>query len=453
VPVPLAVLLTALALPVENTDLERIPTVAVIERIPLGVPKNKVALTVHSLNMSLELTVPGDPRALYARVQNADPQLCPSLIRLENGILLRCRTPRIEALLDVREGKTVLEIHELRGLPWREEGDQIWFFYNPIGLKFGNACPGDTPASRGECHFKAGRMTEAALEFRKGINTESRKLSALRLGDIALRSNDAVTAVAWYQLVGAFGPFGRMAQARLCELGGTCLGERRKTVFDATMLPEPLHTEMLLRGARAFAYIGAVEEAMTRLTAAMKNNSRLCENETRILCRQLIFFALQFPDATAGVEAIEAYLSLPSRTEGFLSLELLHMAAEKSAVIGAPIFAANMLAASVPWIEGVNPTGLNSHILRAAELYLIGGDRARARTLYEYAESRLGERVLDSPRWGEIAFATRNVDVRNGNDNTSPVDDMAVRDLASAYTSIARALRSRTSGNKPQESP
>jgi tetratricopeptide (TPR) repeat protein len=375
------------------------------------------------------------------------------LIRLENGILLRCRTPRVEALLDVREGKTVLEIHELRGLPWREEGDQIWFFYNPIGLKLGNACPGDTPASRGECHFKAGRMTEAALEFRKGINTESRKMSALRLGDIALRSNDAVTAVAWYQLVGAIGPYGRMAQARLCELGGTCLGERRKTVFDATMLPEPLHTEMLLRGARAFAYIGAVEEAMTRLTAAMKKNSRLCENETRVLCRQLIFFALQFPDATAGVEAIEAYINLPSRTEGFLSLELLRMAAEKAVILGAPHFAANMLAASVPWIEGVNPTGLNAHILRAAELYLLGGDRARARTLYEYAESRLGEQVVESRRWAEIAFATRNVDVRSGKNQNTSVDDMATRDLAQAYTSIARALRTRTSGSKPQESP
>ena len=447
----LAALLTVLALPVEVPDLERIPTVAVIERIALGMPPAKVNLQVHSLNMSIELSAPSDPRGLLDRVRIADPQLCPSLLRTEQGILLRCRTPRIEAQLDTLEGKAVLEIHELRGLPWRDESDQMWFFYNPIGLKLGNACPGDTPAARGECHFKAGRITEAALEFRKGLSTEHRKMCALRLGDVAIRSGDAVTAVSWYQLSGHYGPYGRMAQARLCELGGMCLGEKRKTTFDSSLLPEPLKTEMLLRGARAFAYIGAVEEAMKRLTGAMKENPKLCESDNRILCRRLVAFALQFPDATAGEEALEAYINLPARTEGFMSLELLRAAAEKAVIIGAPLFAANMMAASVPWIEGVNPQGLNEHLLRTTELYLKGSDKARARTMYEYAESRLGNRALSHPRWGEIAFATRNVDIRSGRDNSSAVSGAATKDLAEAYTNIARSLRARKGGNNQED--
>jgi hypothetical protein len=85
-------------------------------------------------------------------------------------------------------GKPVLEDPRVRGLPLSEDGDQIWFFYHPIALRFGSGCPGDTAPARGECQFKAGRFTEAALEFRKALQGEYRRLAPLRLGDISLRT-------------------------------------------------------------------------------------------------------------------------------------------------------------------------------------------------------------------------------------------------------------------------
>ena len=315
--------------PSDSPEGERVSTVAAIERLPLAVPVNRVILSVDSLAMRIDLTTTADTRAIQQRFLASDPQLCPYIHREQNAVVLQCRTPRIEARLDQTGGKPVLEIHEVRGLPLHEDGDQIWFFYHPIALHFGSGCPGDTAPARGECHFKAGRFTEAALEFRKALTGEYRRLASLRLGDISLRTGDTTTAAGWYRMAGRFGSYGRLATARLCEMGGGCLGEMRKHVFDATMLPEPLHSEMLLRGARAHAYIGAVKDSMAALVEAMRANPRVCDDETRVLCRRLVLFALKFPDLDGAVETVEAYMALPGRTEGFLSIEMVRAAAEK----------------------------------------------------------------------------------------------------------------------------
>ena len=300
-------------------------------------------------------------------------------------------------------------------------------------------------------HLKAGRLAEAAFEFRKALQGEYRRLAALRLGDISLRTGDFETAAGWYRMVGRYGSYGRMALARLCELGGGCLGEMRKHVFDATVLPEPLHGEMLLRGARAFAYIGAVKDSMTALLDAMRSNSHICDDETRALCRRIVLFALKFPDKDGGFESLEAYMTLPLRTEGYLAIEMVRAAAEKALDLGAPLFAGHLLAASVPWVEGADTDAINEHLLRATEMYLTAKDAARARTLFEYADGRLGRKRLLGPRWATVIATIEKGDGRSEDASTTD----AVRDVADAYTDLSRSLRLRQSQsqNSGSESP
>lgn len=447
----LAALLVALSAPTETPEPERVTTVSSIERLPLAVPVNKVVLSVDSLAMNITLTTTSDARGIQQRFLASNPQLCPFIDRVGNTVVVGCRTPRIEARLDPNAGRPVLEIREVRGLPFSEEGDQIWFFYHPIALRLGSGCPGDTPASRGECHFKAGRFSEAAIEYRKALPGEHRRLAELRLGDISLRTGDPATAAGWYRMAGRFGSFGRMATARLCELGGTCLGELRKRTFDASLLPEPLHTEMLLRSARAAAYMGAVKESMTALVEAMRSGPHICDSESRVLCRRLVLFALKFPDRDGANETLEAYLSLPSRTEGFLAIEMVRAAAEKALDLGAAQFGGNLLAASVPWVEALDIDALNDHMLRAAEMYLAGRDLARARTLYEYADGRIGRRRMSGPRWAAVTAAVGGIDPRARRESDNAVTH-AARDLAEAYTTLSRSLRFRQSQTQPTDS-
>jgi tetratricopeptide (TPR) repeat protein len=445
----------ALGTPSENAEPERVTTVAVVERMPLAAPIGRVVLSVDSLAMRIDLTTTADPRAIYQRFMASDPQLCPYISRTANTVVLQCRTPRIEARLDPNGGKPVLEIREVRGLPLSEDGDQIWFFYHPIALRFGSGCPGDTAPARGECHFKAGRFTEAALEFRKALQGEDRRLAALRLGDISLRTGDPATAAGWYRMAGRHGSYGRMAVARLCELGGGCLGELRQRVFDAALLPEPLHGEMLLRAARAHAYIGAVKDSMVNLLEAIRTNPHICDEETRILCRRLVLFALKFPDSDGGLEALEVYLNLPLRTEGFLSIEMVRAAAEKALDIGAPLFAGHLLAASVPWVEGADADAISDHLLRSAEMYIVAKDLARARTLVEYAEGRLGQKRMAGVRWATAIGAVEGVEGHGKSADDEAAVTEAAGDVAAAYTTVSRSLRFRQSQsqNNGSESP
>jgi tetratricopeptide (TPR) repeat protein len=451
----IAAILLALGTPPENAEPERVTTVAVVERLPLSAPIARVVLSVDSLAMRIDLRTTADPRAIYQRFVASDPQLCPYVSREANTVVLQCRTPRIEARLDPNGGKPVLEIREVRGLPLSEDGDQIWFFYHPIALRFGSGCPGDTAPARGECQFKAGRFTEAALEFRKALQGEFRRLAALRLGDISLRTGDPATAAGWYRMAGRHGSYGRMAVARLCELGGSCLGEMRNRVFDAEALPEPLHGEMLLRAARAHAYIGAVKDAMVNLLQAIRTNPHICDEDTRVLCRRLVLFALKFPDMDGGVEALEAYLNLPLRTEGLLSIEMVRAAAEKALDLGAPLFAGHLLAASVPWVEGAEAEAISDHLLRSAEMYLVAKDLARARTLYEYAEGRIGLKRLLGPRWATVIVAIEGVDSHGKSANHESAISEAANEVAAAYTTVSRSLRLRKSQtqNNGSESP
>ena len=143
-------------------------------------------------------------------------------------------------------------------------------------------------------------------------------------------------------------------------------------------------------------------------------------------------------------------MNLPSRTEGVLAIEMVRAAAEKALDIGAPLFGGNLLAASVPWVEGMDVEALGEHILRATEIYLLAQEPGRARTLCEYAETRIGHKRLLGPRWATVIAAVDGMESHGKTIGSEPLD---ASDLAAAYTAVSRSLRFRRSQPSDTESP
>ena len=237
-----------------------------------------------------------------------------------------------------------------------------------------------------------------------------------------------------------------MAAARLCELSGTCLSRLRQNAFDATLLPEPLHTEMFLREARVAAYMSDLSLAMLALRRAIEAGHGGCEGSTQLFCRQLLLKVLEEPGKDGALEALETYLALPGRTEGPLALILIHAAAEKAAALGAPVFAGNVMASSAQVVDTSNKDQLGDFLLRTVELYLVGGDRTRARVVTEFAETRLGRAKMTGARWKAVLNEFQGSDeALAGAARTQQVNGEITRDLALAYTALARATAARLS--------
>lgn len=422
-------------------DVPRLPTVATLERVPLPKTIAKPVVIVDALEGLVEVRVGRDAAGFAGRLAAAGSRICPRVRPVDAGVVvMHCRTRQLDAFLTEQKGKTFLEIQELRGLPWRGEANEVFYHYDPAALKFGGACPGTTVLSRAECALGEGRLTEAAVDFRAGLTADGKSLAALRLGDIALLTNDPGTAAGWYHMAGASGPFGRMAAAKLCELGGMCLGHSRTSSFDTVGLPEPLRSEMALRAARLSLFRGRVEESMNLLYESIppRGTAGACVEVGLLFCRTLILHALTRLDKEGGLRALETYLVLPDRMEGPLWYELLRAAADKAAFLGAPLFAANLLAAHTALVREPRTA---DHLLRAAELYLIGKDLARARVVYEYAESRLGRKKMPGPGWATVTREVRRA-YSDESQSVIPAHELAltegIRDLAEAYAAMAR---------------
>ena len=449
-------LLLVLAAEVTETA-PRLPTVETVERIPLQRGSKSVSLTVYPFNRRIELRS-RDSAALAAKIATAGSRLCPHTFVDHGTVILQCATRRLDGVLVDEKGKLFLEIYELRGVPWRGEENRIRVFYSPAALRFGNGCPGDTPAARGECAYQAGQSTVAAVEFRRALDGDGRRVAAIRLGDMALSNQDPSAAAGWYQIAGRMGIFGRIATARLCELSGNCLASSRQSVFEGSLLPEPLRTEMHLRAARAAAYLDDFPQAMISLRKAIESAHGGCDGATQLFCRHLLLKVLEELDKDGLQEALETYLVLPGRTQGTLALNLIHVAAEKVAALGAPVFAANLMAASAQVVDASNSGVFGEFLLRTMELYLVGGERTRARVVSEFAETRLGRAKMTGPRWKVVLNQLQESDEPPSTAaRTQLVDGEITRDLTLAYTALARATASRVSAeaarNAASEAP
>jgi hypothetical protein len=236
--------------------------------------------------------------------------------------------------------------------------------------------------------------------------------------------------------------FGRVAASRLCELDGSCIDndKARERLFNGADQPEPVRSEMLLRGARAAIFADEAGVAAKLLAKAVDNRtSGTCTEMGQLLCRRMLVAVLERAKGDDGALAIETWLALPDKYQGPLSMPLVRAVAEKAADIGAPVFGANLLAANATNAEG---PGLGEHLLRTTEMYIQAGDLVRARVVVDYADTRGGKNSgFSGPRW----VAVRN-QLRGGADDgqsaVSAFDALATesaRDVAAAYGTIARA--------------
>lgn len=408
------------------------------ERHALPALKGSVSLAVQTLLAEVEIVAPSDAPAIANALRHSGGALCPSIEVRGNSVVLTCRTRRIEAGLAAENGRRYLDLRQLRGLPYlpAEDGPPA-FSYEPRAVGIGGPCPGTTPASRGECRLAAGAPLEAAALFKDALSTGERSFAAMRLGDLALVAHDPGTAVGWYQRAGPRGIFGRMANARLCELTGDCADKPGEAYF-AVGLPEPLSTEMELRAVRAAALSGHFGEAAGKLAARLGSVLRppACARAP-VLCRRIALVALRQGTREDMPAAMALYLALPGREKGPLSLDLGRAAAERSAELGAPAFGANLLSAlsrQIPYDE------LSPHLQRIVELFLAGGDRARAQVILDYARSRLGT-SFSSEKWSalEKELARAPSESPAGSDAAEKERALVAQAVAASKKAIERA--------------
>ena len=419
----------------------RLATAATSERVDIAPIAGDVALEVVPLDALIRLRMRGNTNVVAARITAAAGQICPSIHAGKDFVELRCRTPQLDATLNREGDHLYLDLHELRGLPWRLgiDGPPLTFF-EPSRMGIGGPCPGDRATARAECALHEGRFLDAARFFREALTSADQLLAQMRLGDLALIAGDPQTAVGWYNLGSRVGIFGRMSSARLCEFDPECITLMPTLDPDPYSLPPLLRDDLVVRGARAQAFAGnhyrAVEMLRRRLEAP--DDISFCSDLVAPLCRRLILSALRKVDLVQGRKVLEVYLMLPNRAVGPVAVELAGAAAEMAAKLGAPVFGANLLSA----VTGEVPAAqLEAHLLRAAELYLMGQDPVRARVIVEFAESKALERQMRVPRWTRVRTLVRKTVAAKptpGEVLPPRVQDSAAETLATALGLSAR---------------
>jgi hypothetical protein len=425
-----------------TTPVLLLPTVLGVERVPLPRLRGEVEVKVDPLRSTIAISAPKDLGTIAARVSRNLGHICPSWEVAGSGVLLRCRTKHLQASVSGPPGKQFIDIQELRGLPRDGEDQRIELFYDPAHVGAGGACPGTTPAGRGECAHRDGKWQEAEVQFKLGLESYDRPLAALRLGDLAARRGDYNAAALMWNRAGTLGPFGRLAAARLCELRGSCMEGKAKGLFDGGELPEPMRTELALRAARVDAFAGRHAQVLKRITDLLaRPETGGCVTRGQAFCRRLIWWAMEAAPPEHAAEALELYLSLPGRIGGPHAMQMARAAAEQAAILGAPVFAGNLMASVA---GSVAPGDMPEHLMRTAELFLAGGDRPRAQLLLDYADSRLSPRQLGGSRWAAVRRGLASPE-----EPGTPVERIerlqreiltteAARDLANAMTALAR---------------
>lgn len=396
-----AAVLAAALLSTTASAERAIGAAVMVERIPVGAAGAIGPVEIRALEATVIVSA-RDPRAVAAAVARAASAICGEVETRERAIALRCSTRRIDAVAVTQAGRSVLELRTLPGLPWRDAEDGPPVIAGEVkALGFEEACPGEGGLARAECAFAGGRLAEAEKLFGEQSTAVEKQFAWLRLGDLALKRSDPESAAESWRKAAGLGPAGRMATARLCELSGSCLGEKSEAlVFDPSGLPAPLREELLVRHARARAFLGHRLAAVREL-----EGPALVAGSPRERLRMRIFLAaLRSADAEERAEAVAAWLELTDRLGGPRALELLRQAAADAAELGAPAFAAGLLASAV---ARVPPPELDEHLLTTAELYLRSGDTARAGVVVQFARTRLPPKAMTRPRW--VAAARRVV--------------------------------------------
>ena len=387
-------------------------------------------------------------RLFLSHVQPQKPfrsLICPTLELAADGAVLTCGSRRIWAGLFQDHLGAYLDLRGLRGVPRDGElavGLRGW----PMkALGIPDECPGRLDATIGECALSEGKLEEAELAFRKARGGADANLAYLRLGDLAAARGELEAAMHLYAFVPAVGPIGRIARARLCDLTGSCMAEKDSLAAGDTFgMPEPIKGELQLTTWRREALCGREAHVMGEFSRTLQADPQLC-SASMPLCQRLLLAGLNSHDDDARAAALDGWL-VESMRRGPFELELAVGAAHAAEDLGAPGFAATVLASSAGWVSGGD---LEEHLLKIVQLYLAGRDPVRASVILDYAEGRLGARVARKPAWrearAELVRAQQPEAPRPPVVASSPADRALASDVALARElAHAVTIRSRT---------
>jgi len=164
-------------------------------------------------------------------------------------------------------------------------------------------------------------------------------------------------------------------------------------------LPEPLYTEIVLRRARAHTLADKPIEGARILVESSEDpeHDRPCDYAL-LLCQRIAMEALKTPGADGAAQGLSLYSILPLSKDKKNNYEFATLAAQRAADLGAPQYAANILAAVT---GNVSQADLPAHLALTAELYLDGGDTARAFVVLRYVKTRFRNQIKGAP-WANL---------------------------------------------------
>jgi tetratricopeptide (TPR) repeat protein len=402
------------------------------ERIPLPVARQALTLRRLPFEKKLLLEVPAGAVAGVAKRLRGASRLCPVVEAGPAWVALHCSSSRLRADLDLATAEPTLDLRSLTIFPWRPEEEGPPFVpldLEGLGL---SPCPGTTPEARGECLLAEGQLQQALDQFAEAVRgPRFSPLAALRLGDLALASDEPELAMEHWRRAKHEFPFGRLVMARLCELDPRCLkSEERRALLDATRVAEPVRHDVLIRAMRLRLLDGELLTVVKELVPEMTSAGACGGASMMAWCRRLLLDLLRRP-GPEGAEALALFLELPDRARGPLSSELYGAAADRAAAAGAPVFAANMLAAITGRVADEEQP---AHLRRVAGLFVQGGDRARAEEIILFARGR-----LDRATWKRDGWEGLQRSLRRPSPPASPAAPPEDPDVAAARGAVESA--------------
>ncbi|MEW6433342.1 MAG: hypothetical protein AB1730_17700 [Myxococcota bacterium] len=360
----------------------------VLERVPLPAAPRAMELDVWSREVRVTTALaPAVARALRTS------RLCPTAEVRDGVAVAHCLRGQLRAALGRGRRGPELVLSQPRGVPPDEpRAFGVAWHYPPDQFGLGGACPGTTPEGRAECLVAEGRHDEAVPLLTEALQHGNADFAALRLGDIAMAKGDLPSALSRYQAAGRRDSWGRVAAMRLCELTGCA---REEAVFDSARLSEPLATEVDLRLARALVLQGEDRRAALALQRRLAARERqpACPLWPRV-CVGVALAALRSEEPELQAVGLELFLGQQREVGVSRDPSLLREAAEAAAHLGAPAFAANLLATATP---AVPVSRLAEHLARVTALYELAGDPVRAETVRTYARARLKRPLRVTP--------------------------------------------------------
>jgi hypothetical protein len=276
---------------------------------------------------------------------------------------------------------------------------------------------------------------EARAEFEEAARTRKSPLAFLRLGDFALAEDAPEVAMELWRRARNEFPFGRMVQARTCDLDPSCLkSEERHAIYDMAQAAPAVRADLVVRRARHLVLEGDLMGAVRYLAPDMGPDGAC--STVQGWCRRLLLLALQ-RSGQDGAEALALYLTIPGRTEGPAARQLLELAVTQAERAGAPAFAANMLAAVTGTVAEAD---LPAHLKRMAGLFVAGGDRARAEEIVLFARTHLDKATWRREGWEALQKSLHRPRPATAAPSTSsPQAPAADADLAAAQAAVEAA--------------